>query len=158
MKIGQILKTLRVNKGLNQSEIASKIGIAAATYSRYENDQLEPSLDKLLEISIILEEDPSIFFRSEMVKRFQISMKTDTGYSFIFNYWHLKEIAKILNSRRNELTLPEMNKYAKLLQLSFEQVSLASIHLSQLLKPESFDEFLAKNNLDWLVAKDETTK
>ncbi len=158
MKIGNILKTLRVNKGLNQSDIANKLGIAAATYSRYENDQLEPSLDKLLEISLILEEDPSIFFRSEMVKRFRITMKTETGYSFIFNYWHLEELAKVLNLGRSELSLPDMNKYAKQLEQAFKEVSMSSIEISQLLKPETFDEFLTRNKLQWLVSKDEAIK
>ncbi len=158
MKIGQILKNLRVKNNLNQSEVAERIGVTSATYSRYESDLLEPNLDKLLEISILFKEDPSIFFRAELIKKLIIDVNTDTGYSFLFTYWNLEEIAKILNIKRNELSLPDMNKYARLLQLSFEQLSIASLKASELLKPESFEEFLKRNKLEWIIEENETFK
>jgi transcriptional regulator with XRE-family HTH domain len=158
MKIGSLLKELRNKKKLNQSEIAIKLNVTPATYSRYESDQLEPNLDKLLEISIILDEDPSIFFRAEMIKRRLITKDVDTGYSFIFTYWHLEEIAKVLNSYRAELSLPMLNDYAKKLRVAFEQLALAQINIAKILKPESFEEFLIRNKLEWLIKTNEAHK
>jgi transcriptional regulator with XRE-family HTH domain len=158
MKIGKILKELRQQKNMTQMEVSSKIGVTAATYSRYESDLLEPNLDTLLELAIIFMEDPSIFFREELLKKTKISMDTETGYSLIFSYWHLEEIAKVLNLRRSELTLPALNTYARSLQVAFEQIAISQERLSEIMKPESFDEFLKRTNLEWLFSEEDVKK
>ena len=48
---GAILKELREQKGLNQEELAQKVGISRATLSDYERDKTEPNFSTLLEIA-----------------------------------------------------------------------------------------------------------
>ena len=45
------LAFLRKQKGLTQSEMCASIGVPKSTYSNWENDQSEPSYEKLIEIS-----------------------------------------------------------------------------------------------------------
>ncbi len=159
MKIGTLLKELRNKNNLNQSDIASKLNVTPATYSRYENDQLEPSLDKLLELSIILKEDPSIFFRSELLKRNIINLYGPfTEYTYLFAYWQLEEQAKILNLNRSTLSLPEMNRLANEIKRGFEILKTEEVIILKNIKPETFEEFLKRKGLEWLVNTNETSK
>ena len=159
MKIGTLLKELRNKNNLNQSDIASKLNVTPATYSRYENDQLEPSLDKLLELSIILKEDPSIFFRSELLTRNILKLDDQfTEYSYLFVYWQLEEQAKILNLKRSTLSLPEMNRLASEIKRGFEILKTEEVIILKNIKPETFEEFLKRKGLEWLVNTNETSK
>ena len=48
MKIGEKLKELRKERGLKQTEIAEKLNVKQGTYSDYERNKHEPSLDILV--------------------------------------------------------------------------------------------------------------
>lgn len=43
MKIGSLIKELRLNKGITQNEVALKIGISRSVLSQYENNIVEPT-------------------------------------------------------------------------------------------------------------------
>ena len=47
MKIGNILRSLRLSKKLTQDDLAKLLNISRQAYCRYENDQRELSLDAL---------------------------------------------------------------------------------------------------------------
>lgn len=51
MKIGQILKHIRVNKGISQKEMAEKLGISSNYLSLIESDKKEPSQDKIADFA-----------------------------------------------------------------------------------------------------------
>lgn len=46
------LRNLREDKDLTQSEMANMLGVTQTTYSRYENDVLEPSIDILKDLAL----------------------------------------------------------------------------------------------------------
>lgn len=48
------LKNIRESKGLTQKEVADKLGIFVQSYSRYENTDQEPKLNRVIEIANIL--------------------------------------------------------------------------------------------------------
>jgi transcriptional regulator with XRE-family HTH domain len=51
MKIGQILKHIRINKGVSQKEMAEKLGISPNYLSLIESDKKEPSQDKIADFA-----------------------------------------------------------------------------------------------------------
>ena len=55
MNIGTRLKELRVEKGLNQKELASYLNITQQTYSDYETGRTNPDIETLIRISTVFE-------------------------------------------------------------------------------------------------------
>lgn len=53
---GQRLKTARKKIGLNQAELAARIGVARDTYGRYERGELSPTAETLARIAVQLHE------------------------------------------------------------------------------------------------------
>lgn len=51
LSIGNKLKKLRIERGLNQQTVADALGISRSVYSQYENDEREPSLRRMISIS-----------------------------------------------------------------------------------------------------------
>lgn len=51
MKIGQRIKQLREDSGMDQKELAKKVGILNASLSDYENDKSEPSLKNAMKLA-----------------------------------------------------------------------------------------------------------
>jgi transcriptional regulator with XRE-family HTH domain len=47
------LKYLRENKGLNQTQVASMLGLTQTGYSKYETGENEPSIQTLIALSIL---------------------------------------------------------------------------------------------------------
>ena len=50
IKVGSLIKELRLSKGYSAKEFAKKLEIPYSTYSNYENNNREPSLDTLHKI------------------------------------------------------------------------------------------------------------
>lgn len=48
MNIAEILKSLRIEKGLTQNELAERLNIGQATIACYENGQREPHISNLI--------------------------------------------------------------------------------------------------------------
>ena len=55
MDFGEKLKDLRKSQGLNQKQVAEKLGITSATVSAYELGKKYPSLDILIKICTIFD-------------------------------------------------------------------------------------------------------
>jgi transcriptional regulator with XRE-family HTH domain len=51
MTFGTLLRKLRIEKGISQSEIAHNIGLDQSTYSRIESDIVEPKANMLLHLA-----------------------------------------------------------------------------------------------------------
>ena len=51
--IGANIKRLRVHQGMTQKNLADKLFVSAQAVSRWENDEVEPSISTILEISKI---------------------------------------------------------------------------------------------------------
>ena len=60
MQIGNQIRKYRIEKGLTQKEMAKLIGIPYSTYSNYENNNREPSLEQLRKIADALEIDTAM--------------------------------------------------------------------------------------------------
>ena len=45
------IRTLRLRRGLNQTELASALGVSKQTVSNWENNNILPSIDMLLRLS-----------------------------------------------------------------------------------------------------------
>lgn len=54
IKIGSRIKNLRIRKGISQKDMAEMLDIPRSTYSNYENDNREPSIETLEKIASIL--------------------------------------------------------------------------------------------------------
>jgi len=59
MTFGKRLRELRKEKGLHQSQLASKLNVNQNAISRWESDKNEPSIEMIKQIAKILECDPN---------------------------------------------------------------------------------------------------
>lgn len=51
MDLGIRLKQLRIERGLNQIDIANMLGVERSTYGKYETGDSSPDYDKLIQLS-----------------------------------------------------------------------------------------------------------
>ena len=51
MQIGKKLKELRLAENLTQQQLADKLKISRANYTRYENDNVRPDYETLIKIA-----------------------------------------------------------------------------------------------------------
>jgi transcriptional regulator with XRE-family HTH domain len=65
MELGDRIKQLRTSKGIAQKEIAVRVGIDQAQYSRVESGKVEPTLSSLAKIATALGIDMVDFFGTE---------------------------------------------------------------------------------------------
>lgn len=63
------LKDIRVEKGLTQKEVASKVDIATTTYASYEQGWRNPTVENAKRIASVLNFDWTIFFNINYTKR-----------------------------------------------------------------------------------------
>lgn len=64
--LGKLLKIIRVNKGLKQSELAEKLNIATTTLSGYETNYSNPKFEMIEEFANSCDYD--IIFRNRKTK------------------------------------------------------------------------------------------
>jgi len=63
-----ILKAVRIDKGLSQSEVARRIGVKHATYHEIENGTSSPNLATIERIAKALELDPIELLEKKIVE------------------------------------------------------------------------------------------
>ncbi|WP_353130891.1 helix-turn-helix domain-containing protein [Parapedobacter pyrenivorans] len=66
MRTGQLIKELRLKKGITQETLAAKTDISVRTIQRIENGEVDPRAYTLQSIAIALEVDFEVFADSEM--------------------------------------------------------------------------------------------
>jgi len=69
MEIHEKIRTIRQSKGLTQDYVAGRIGIDTVNYGRIERGQAKLSIDRFVEITKILEVNPSMFFEKNKEKQ-----------------------------------------------------------------------------------------
>jgi transcriptional regulator with XRE-family HTH domain len=69
MKIGTIIRTYRLQKGLSQGDIEKKTGLLRCYLSRVENGHTVPSLDTLSKIALALDIPITQFFAEDASSR-----------------------------------------------------------------------------------------
>jgi len=62
MKIGNILKNLRLAAGLTQEQLGKKVNLTKANISKYESDDIEPNLATLYMFAVIFNCTIDYFF------------------------------------------------------------------------------------------------
>lgn len=67
MKIGTILKSLRIGAGLSTIQIADRLRISESTYRKYETDKNSPTLDVLCEIADIYDKKVMDILSSQLI-------------------------------------------------------------------------------------------
>ena len=67
MKIGKILKKLRIDKGVSQEVLAKLLNVSRQAYCRYENDQRELPLDALCTLADFYDETTDALLGREPV-------------------------------------------------------------------------------------------
>lgn len=53
-KIGGVIKNIRIQTGLTQTDVANKLGITQPTYARYENGKITPQYETRVKIAAAL--------------------------------------------------------------------------------------------------------
>lgn len=66
--LSEYLKLLRFKKKISQQEIADKLKVSRQCYTNWENNPIKISLDQLIEIGEVIDEDTLIFFNSYIAK------------------------------------------------------------------------------------------
>lgn len=51
--LNERIKQLRIERGLNQVDLAAKLGVSKQSVSNWENDNIQPSIEMLLKLSHI---------------------------------------------------------------------------------------------------------
>ena len=82
MKTGEIIKDLRVKKGLTQEELADKTELSVRTIQRIENGEVDPRSFTLQMIAKALDVDFSIFNGPEFDNSVE-TQKEDEKISFV---------------------------------------------------------------------------
>lgn len=67
-ELSDYIKLLRFKKKYSQEEVAKKIGITRNTYSIWENKPIALSLETLVNLFDVFEEDVLIFFKKYVAK------------------------------------------------------------------------------------------
>ena len=85
---GLRLKTLRVQKGLTQNQLAEKLDITRSAVSYYEKNATYPSIDILMKICRYFDVSADFLLGLSETKDFQISHLTDEQVQIILNIIH----------------------------------------------------------------------
>lgn len=107
MNIGEKIKKYRKEFGITQKELADKLNLKSSTISKYENNQISPSIEILLEISKILNidivniiaEDKSTYIFNDNILKILIEQRDNKIKG---NLYHNTQIQLSYNSNRIE--------------------------------------------------------
>ena len=75
------LKYLRENKGLNQTQVASILGLSQTGYSKYETGENKPSIQTLITLSILYNTSVDYIVGITDVKN-RYEMNTDAAHRY----------------------------------------------------------------------------
>ena len=83
--IGEKIKKAREAKNLTQEFVATKLGITQRAYSKIENNEVNITVAKLLEISKILSVEPNEFLPNDGSHTYNNIVSTQKGNGFVIN-------------------------------------------------------------------------
>jgi transcriptional regulator with XRE-family HTH domain len=96
------IKKRRAEKGLTQSDIAVDMGITAGAYNKIETGPTAITIEKLAEISAILEVDISYFFKEKGISNKVEDPAAPFGYA---TKSEVEELAKAINKLKQEMAV-----------------------------------------------------
>lgn len=85
MNLGANIKKLREVKNLTQQELAKKLGITQRAYSKIENEEVNLSVSKLLEIAKILNVNPADILPNDGSHVYNNIVTNQKGNGFVIN-------------------------------------------------------------------------
>ena len=77
------IRKLRLNRGLNQAELANALGVSKQTISNWENNNIQPSIDMLLQLSKFFSVSTDCLLGLDDIKYVQVSNLSDEQLSHI---------------------------------------------------------------------------
>ena len=86
------LKEIRTQKGMTQQEVAKKLNITQATYSGYESDKYEPSIDILISISKLFKVSIDYLVNNENKFSIDLSNLSDMKKELLQDILNLDEV------------------------------------------------------------------
>ena len=81
LTFGAKMRELRLKQGLTQAQVAEAIHVSAQAYSRWENDERQPSYELLAELLYVLG-NPTFQIKNKEIKIGDEKMKTVRKYHF----------------------------------------------------------------------------
>ena len=110
MKIGTVIRTHRLQKGLSQGDIEKKTGLLRCYLSRVENGHTVPSFDTLSKIALALDMPIAQFFADDSLHR-QVNLQklSDEELRFLTQ---IRRYSSNLNESDRKLLLTMVRKFA----------------------------------------------
>ncbi len=128
MSVGQKLKSIRVEKGFSQRDIALFLDMNENTYRNYETGQRSPDFDMLDKLSKFFDKSILDFLPTESITLNQTNQTGSTGYSaYIINHQ--------LSEKVDELTkqlLTEMKEKSEKLEVQNRELKEENKAIMQL--------------------------
>ena len=110
MKIGAMIRSQRLQKGLSQGDIEKKTGLLRCYLSRVENGHTVPSLDTLSKIAQALDLPIAQFFADDTLGRqFNTQKLSDEELRFLTQ---IRRYSSNLNESDRKLLLAMVKKFA----------------------------------------------
>jgi len=110
MKIGTVIRTHRLRKGLSQGDIEKKTGLLRCYLSRVENGHTVPSLDTLSKIALALDMPIAQFFAADSLHRqTNLQKLSDEELRFLTQ---IRRYSTNLNESDRKLLLAMVKKFA----------------------------------------------
>lgn len=104
--IGKNIRSVRINRGLSQEQLAQALGVTKATISRYENGNREPRNDQLKLIAKILDVTAAHLQGYETTNN-ELSVSTA----------NLKRIIDCINESYDEITYEDCIRLTQMIQI-----------------------------------------
>lgn len=156
MKIGQKIKTIRLNKSLKQIDLARRASISNTYLSDIELGRVNPSLQTLEKIAEALEVDPKLLFDKKIDSEKEVKQYLDYK-KFMFFFNHIHEGIVIMNSVGHIL---EMNdKFSDM--TGFDKKKLIGNSLKKYISPMNYwkvRDLVHKSNCEKIIFEEELYK
>ncbi len=81
--LNERIKELRIANGLNQVELAEKLGVSKQSVSNWENDNIQPSIDMLIKISHVFSVSTDYLLGEDVRTYLEVSKLTEVQISHI---------------------------------------------------------------------------
>lgn len=137
MNISMKLRSLRMERGLSQTDVANKLGITQPTYARYENGKITPQYETRVKIAAILNVPLSELLETpEELEARNKQLTKESNISSLKNYIHHLENVKaetekaIKASKNSEKDIP--SDLAKVIESTERQLNEKREELLQL--------------------------
>ncbi|MFJ5713161.1 helix-turn-helix domain-containing protein [Neobacillus sp. NPDC093127] len=108
MDFGRNFKKIRLQRGMDQKDVAAALGISPAFLSKVENNKKQPSIDLILNAADFYKVDPGFFFKGRNEVNLE-SLMTEKNKQFIYDLEHLtnEELNEKYDIRMDEKELSD---------------------------------------------------